>query len=111
MDKESVLLVLQTTLGMVSLGHSSDEITAGFPGLMQRPVNLCWRRSLQMFLDIVKQALTNEKEVTGRHLIEAPYILARSNSPPPPIIIDETDLSGPTNERMVSIYNFEFYAY
>ncbi len=102
MDKESVLLVLQVTLGMVSLGNSSSEITAGFPGFMQGPVNLCWRRSLQIFVDIVKQALTNNKVVTGRELIHAPYIIAQSNSSPPPIVIHETDLSGPTHERIVS---------
>jgi hypothetical protein len=109
MDENSVLQLSRTALNMVSLGHSSSELTTGFSEWMQGPVSFCWRRGLQVVTDICKQALTNKTHVTGRQLIETPYILTQSKLSPP-IIIDKRDLSATTKERTVSICYCEFCA-
>jgi hypothetical protein len=103
MDMKSFTLQVKMTLAMLFLGHSSSKVIAGFPGIKQGPVSLCWRRGLQVFVDICEQALPSESSVTGRQLIETPYRLAQSKSHLPPIIIDEVDLSGTIKEQLVSI--------
>lgn len=102
-DKKSLVQSGKMIAAMLFLDQSSTEITAEFPGAIQGPVDLCWRRCLRVYVDVCERALQSKTSVTGHQLIETPYRLAQSTSYQPPIKLGDIDLSGIERERLVSI--------
>jgi hypothetical protein len=103
MDKESFAQSIMLIASMIALGQSSSEITAGFPGTLQGPAELCWFRCSNIFAEICERAVQSKTLPTGRQLIELPYKLAHSKVSKPPIVIEDLHLSETERERQVSI--------
>ena len=109
MDKKFLDRCIEFINTIISLNPPpGGRMARGLPGLPRFPqywssrVTICWNRSLGAFGDMCK-VLSSKAHVNCRQLIETSYRLAQSDISQPPIVIDNTVLSGSQSHRLVNI--------